>query len=166
MLGKDKSALASGLITMARGNFGQNRNPIRNRMTDDIVYKPIDTPLMRISENNILRRPSLISEKPVYTKNDKGVTKREVMLTTSDFYNEWYRAPSVKRNIKGSYGKRWIDLFEGPIDPTLPAVRPHGKWRVVDGKIVETPLGLLPEDFLAGRDKSKYSLSMFDPEVW
>jgi len=165
MIGTDKSALASGLITMARGNFGQNRNPIRNRMTDDIVYKPIDIPLMGISENNILRRPSLISEKPVYTKNDKGVTKREVMLTTSDFYNDWYRTPSVKRNIKGSNGKRWIDLFEGPIDPTLPAVRPHGKWRVVDGKIVETPLGLLPEDFLAGRDKSKYSLSMFDPEV-
>lgn len=165
MIGTDKSALASGLITMARGNFGQNRNPIRNRMTDDIVYKPIDIPLMGISENNILRRPSLISEKPVYTKNDKGVTKREVMLTTSDFYNDWYRTPSVKRNIKGSNGKRWIDLFEGPIDPTLPAVRPHGKWKVVDGKIVETPLGLLPEDFLAGRDKSKYSLSMFDPEV-
>ena len=167
----DKSALASGLITMARGNFGQNRNPIRIKKTtdpkayDQVGFKKTNIPLMYQTRENILDRPSLISEKPVYVKDNKGVSKKEIMLTTSDFYDEWYRAPSIKRNIKGSNGKRWIDLFEGPIDPTLPAVRPHGKWRVVDGKIVDTPLGLLPEDFLAGRDKSKYSLSMYDPEV-
>jgi len=148
---EDKSALASGLITMARGNFGNNRDVVS---LPENVFGPAN-----------LKRPSLILEKKVYTKNDKGITQKELLLTTSDFYNDWYRTPSIKRNIKGSNGKRWIDLFEGPIDPTLPAVRPHGRWKVVDGKIVETPIGLLPEDFLAGRDRSKYSLSTYDPEV-
>ena len=58
---EDRSALASGLITMARGNFGQNRNPIRNRNTGEIVYRESDIPLMGQAQENILSRPSLIS---------------------------------------------------------------------------------------------------------
>ena len=165
MFGTDKSALASGLITMARGNFGQNRNPIVDKNTGQIVYKVNDIPLMNQTQDNIIQRPSLIVEKKAWTKDGKGVTKRELLLTTSDFYNDWYRVPSIKKGIKGNYGKRWIDIFEGPIDPSLPAIRPHGKWKVVDGKVVETPISQSPEDFLAGREKSKYSLSTYDPEV-
>jgi hypothetical protein len=150
---EDRSALASGLITMARGNFGNNRDLLTKGVPEDFMG-----PLK-------LNRPSLISEDKAYTKNAKGVTQQELLLTTSDFYDNWYRTPSIKKGIKGNHGKRWIDLLDGPLDPALPSIRPHGRWVVKDGKVTETPLGMRPEDFLAGRATSKYSMSWFDPET-
>ena len=78
-----------------------------------------------MSNINKIERPSLISEKMVWTKNDKGVKQQQILLTTSDYYNEWYRTPSLKKGIKGNHGKRWIDLFEGPLDMSLPSLIPQ-----------------------------------------
>ena len=168
MTREDKRSLAAGLILLARGNFGSDYAPYdRMKMARGTAKFTEAEKSLPLSSSNInkIERPSLISEKMVWTKNDKGVKQQQILLTTSDYYNEWYRTPSLKKGIKGNHGKRWIDLFEGPLDMSLPSLIPHGKWRVIDGKVVESPLGLRAEDFLAGRDKSKYSESMFDPEV-
>ena len=174
MTREDKRSLAAGLIQVARGNFGTNNAPYdrmalaKERGGAKRTFKLNKTeqslPLSRSNVNDIAR-PSLIEEKMVWTKDDKGVKQRQLLLTTSDYYNDWYRTPSLKKGIKGNHGKRWIDIFEGPLDMSLPSVIAHGKWKVIDGKVTEAPLGLRAEDFLAGRDKSKYSESMFDPEV-
>ena len=174
MTREDKRSLAAGLIQVARGNFGTNNAPYdrmalaKERGGAKGTFKLNKTeqslPLSRSNVNDIAR-PSLIEEKMVWTKDDKGVGKRQLLLTTSEYYNDWYRTPSLKKGIKGNHGKRWIDIFEGPLDMSLPSVIAHGKWKVIDGKVVKAPLGLRAEDFLAGRDKSKYSESMFDPEV-
>ena len=174
---EDRTVLGVGLISMARGNFGNNRGPIaamenpkepklKDRgFSDFLPFTEKESPLSN-SQVNTLKRPSLLEEKMVWTKNDKGENKRELMLTTSDYYDNWFRTPILKRNIKGENGKKWIQLLEGPIDPSLPAIVRQGDWIMgPDGKPIKAPLGVKIEDYIAGGAKSKYSQSSFDPEV-
>ena len=161
----EKRALASGLIEFARGNFGQNRNPLTD-ITGQVMYKPAKEGLSNVyTDTRILNRPSLLLEKTAISKK-KGQDFENVLLTTSDFYDEWYRAPAIKQNRTGSNGKVWIQILDGPSDPALPGPVFHGKWKLDrSGNVVDQPVGQRPEDFLAGRDKSNYSLSKFDPTV-
>jgi len=152
MTPEDRTVLGVGLITMARGNFGNNRDLVS---LPENVFGPAN-----------LKRPSLLEEKKVWTKDAKGQKKQELMLTTSDYYNNWFRTPVLKKGIQGNYGKRWVQLFDGPINPSLPAIVRQGDWIMgPDGKPIKAPLGVKLEDFIAGGSKSKYSQSSFDPEV-
>jgi len=163
----DKRALGSGLIEFARGNFGRGAKVARREDGEIISLEQQLSEGMITKEqaDKMKERPSLISEVPSFS-SQKGIAMDKTLLTTSDYYDNWYKPSSIKQNIKGNNGKRWIEMFNGPIDPALPSGRFPGKWKVdKDGNIIDTPYGQTKEDFLAGRDKSKYSLSKFDPEV-